>query len=126
MKILFLDDDEYRHSHAQRELIGHDVQHARTAAEALAHLAKQDFEVAMLDHDLGGGQMLASNDASGYAVAEAIADRKVRRPDFVVVHSFNPAGAMRMVQSLTAGMVPSVWAPFGPTAFKVARAGGPF
>lgn len=119
MKILFLDDDEQRHTYAATALIGHDVTHVRTVPEALKQLAVGGFDVAMLDHDLGGQHYAPSNEVSGYAVAQAIEAGQVKVPR-VVVHSFNAAGATRMVAAIANSGVPVAWAPFGPGAFAFA------
>lgn len=120
MRILFLDDDETRHKHAASELIGHDVHHVRTAQRAIETLKSHEFDLAMLDHDLGGEQHGASHERSGYVVAEAIPTMD-RPPRMVIVHSFNAPGAGKMIAALGNAGIPCVWAPFGPTAFKIAR-----
>jgi ActR/RegA family two-component response regulator len=117
---LFLDDDEQRQTHAMKEFIGHDAHHVRTAEEAIARLKANTYDVAMLDHDLGGTHYAPSDEKSGYQVAVAIEKRDVPAPGLVVVHSYNAAGAVRMVQALANSGVPCVWAPFGPSAFKTA------
>lgn len=98
MKIFFLEDDENRIRKARRAFIGHELIVVTTAQEAIAALKSQAFDVASLDHDLGGAQMAESDENSGYAVAQFIAEMEAR-PD-VIVHSFNPTGAARMVECL--------------------------
>lgn len=120
MKVLFLDDDENRHTYAQRALIGHDVHYVRTVAEAVRTLAGHKFDVAMLDHDLGGTHYAPSDEKSGYQVALAISGQDGKAPQRVIVHSYNAPGAARMIQALSAAEIPCAWVPFGPTAFRVA------
>lgn len=98
MKILFLEDDENRIRKARMAFVGHKLVVVRTAQEAIATLKAQPFDVASLDHDLGGKQMTDSDENSGYAVAQFIAEMEAR-PD-VIVHSFNPIGMARMVECL--------------------------
>lgn len=117
LKILFLDDDEGRHKIAADALVGHDVTHVRTVDEAIRALTAAGFDLAMLDHDLGGAHYAPSDAASGYAVAVAIEAGTVRRPARVIVHSYNSAGATRMVAALHKADVPVAWTPFGPGAF---------
>jgi CheY-like chemotaxis protein len=101
MKILFLEDDENRIAKARQRLIGHNVVFAKTAKEAIDALGKHQFTIASLDHDLGGEQMVASNELSGYAVAEFIAEMDPEsRPLVCIVHSYNPTGADRMMACL--------------------------
>lgn len=122
MKILFLDDDELRHEYAQQELIGHEVEHVRTVPEALTALALRYFDLAMLDHDLGGGEHCApSNEVSGYEVARRISEGDVLQPRFVLVHSYNAPGAQRMIAALKAAPLRCAWIPFGPSAFLAVK-----
>jgi CheY-like chemotaxis protein len=122
VKILFLDDDEERHEYAATALIGHEVVHVRTADEAITRLGRELFDVAMLDHDLGGTHYAPSDASSGYAVACAIEGRAVMTPARIIVHSFNAAGARRMVAALHAANVAVAWAPFGQGSFRFAEA----
>lgn len=111
MKILFLDDDPTRTAKFTQETVGHEVFTAETAEEAISLLHQHpDFDIASLDHDLGGNVFCPSNEVSGYAVARAIDDMPVKdQPLCIIVHSFNPAGASRM-----AGRMPGAAAiPFG-------------
>lgn len=98
MKVLFLEDDESRIAKARREFVGHVLVVATTAQEAIAALDVHRFDLASLDHDLGGTQMAESNENSGYAVAKYIA--AMETPPFVIVHSFNPVGAQKMMLHL--------------------------
>lgn len=76
--------------------------------------------MASLDHDLGQIQMVtARNPGHGYDVARFIAKfpHLVRR---VVVHSFNPGGAMAMEAVLLEAGVPVRRLPFGPDSIAAA------
>ncbi|HKX33194.1 MAG TPA: cyclic-phosphate processing receiver domain-containing protein [Blastocatellia bacterium] len=103
MRILILEDDAERNRKLRHALIGHDATFTTTAAEAIEALSKfERFDVASLDHDLGGGQMLPSDEQSGYAVAEFIVSMGAGKwPTLIIVHSFNPAGAKRMCDCLS-------------------------
>jgi CheY-like chemotaxis protein len=95
MRILVLDDEQYRHDEFARRFTGHDVTHVRMVHEALDALRGPRFDLAQLDHDLGSG------DGTGRDVAEFIAAMpESHRPSFVSVHSFNPPGARLMVAIL--------------------------
>lgn len=114
MRVLFLDDDPARHEAMKRLAIGHNVKHVHTAAEALEALQAERFDLAALDHDLGGQTFVPSEqEDTGYAVASAIADGRVIVPRAVVVHSFNPVGAQRMAERMSAAGVRVSVAPFG-------------
>lgn len=98
MKILFLEDDQNRIAKARREFVGDALTVVETAQEAIAALDSGNFDLASLDHDLGGTVMAESDENSGYAVAKHIAT--MEQQPFVIVHSFNPVGANRMMLHL--------------------------
>lgn len=102
MRILILEDDQTRARRFGQALVGHEVIFAETAAAAIRELAAgARFDLASLDHDLGGDQMKESDEQSGYHVAEFIAEMaEETRPLIVIIHSFNPQGAERMKQTL--------------------------
>jgi len=109
MLCLFLDDDNTRHAALNED--GHCVWHARTAREAIELLDRIRFDFASLDHDLGGKTFVNSDEPdTGYRVALHIAGME-RPPLRVRVHSYNPAGAGRMMAAL-AGKVRAYYAPF--------------
>lgn len=114
MKILFLDDDRNRHAYFQRETIGQDVRHVETAAAAIAALEKHGpFDVACLDHDLGGEQMAPLGTAGhGLEVARWLAAHP-HTAENVVIHSYNPVGAQAMADVLVM-VKPVNRVPFGP------------
>lgn len=105
MKIFFLDDDKERHRRFKMNRIGMDITAVWTYADACVALAEAVFDVAYLDHDLSelaAAGKPAEGEKTGTHVAEFIASLpEDRRPKFVVLHSFNPAGRMRMSQILT-------------------------
>lgn len=115
MRVLFLDDDAERHTACARDYRDLDVTHVWTAAGAVAALEMgEPFDVACLDHDLGGQHFATSDEGSGYAVAAHIARMEPgRRPREVVVHSWNPEGAARMVATLIEAGVRVARIPFG-------------
>ena len=110
MRVLFLES-------ARPGFVGCDLQIARTAAEAIALLGEKQFDLASLDHDLGGTQMAESDEQSGHHVAEAIASLPVGARPAVIVHSFNPVGAEKMMQTLVAGGVLCARAAYGSNAY---------
>lgn len=112
MKILILDDCGVRHDLCDR-LLGdeHDLTHTYTVEQAIARLDEREFDLAMLDHDLGGPH-------TGKVVARHIA--KTGHPEFVLVHSWNPVGASDMCQILRP-KVTVLRSPFGPQAIAVVR-----
>lgn len=126
MNILFLDDDPIRHEIFQhaiaraptrlkrwhrglRSLCGrpleevplqsHLVFDIEPAIQALQSSPRQD--IAFLDHDLNGEIYVERREGTGTEVAEFIAAMPaLARPRLVIVHSFNPHGARRMMKIL--------------------------
>lgn len=113
MKILFLDDDPSRRRYARDYFLGHELSEAETAEQAIGLLKKYSpYDLVMLDHDLGGKTFVPSDEVSGYHVAEYIAGMLADVcPKSVIVHSYNFAGADRMMRVLT-GIVPVEYRPF--------------
>lgn len=104
MKVLFLDDDKTRTQKVKQELIGHHLTTVETASEAIAALKTGHFDMVSLDHDLGGRVFAASDENSGYAVAEYIAGLPPHDwPDAILIHSFNPDGADKMQRAIIKG-----------------------
>lgn len=107
MRFLVLDDEQYRHDEFERRFRGHDVVHARTVAEAIGALSGERFDQVCLDHDLG------DDHGTGQDVADHIAAMpRDRSPRTVVVHSFNPPGARRMLATLKETGIPAWYRPF--------------
>lgn len=125
MRILFLDDDHIRHSYFTLWTQGHDVRHVDTAQQAKDAIAARygtgsGYDLIFLDHDLGGRTFVSSEEENtGYQVARFLSDKlkswqSQRRPR-IVVHSWNPAGAERMVKALDAAGYKVDWRTFGPS-----------
>jgi CheY-like chemotaxis protein len=116
-RVLFLDDSRERHDFVDalfRQVGGEgcSVRHCYRAADAVNALASEGpFDCVFLDHDLEQ----ADPDETGMAVAAYIADHlpRDRAPGEVVVHSWNPTGALRMEQALREAGVPVRRVPFG-------------
>ncbi len=114
MKILFLDDMEVRHSKFRNFCGQHNIFHVYTVEEAILALKKESpFNIVYLDHDLGGGIYLPSDDNSGYAVAKYISlMNKEKIPEKVVIHSWNEKGAAKMMDILVMSGINAVCEPF--------------
>lgn len=144
MNILFLDDDLNRHhlfhswlARAQKQRSGARVlnlfrsaskrqsaepprvEAAFTVDETLDSLRNSErFDIAFLDHDLDGRTFVEEPEGTGTEVAEFIVKMKPHeRPQRIIVHSHNPAGAQRMTDILLErGCSVEQW-PFGSDAF---------
>lgn len=110
LKILVLDDQESRLIIFRRKLIGHDVVCVKTASDAISNFSEYDFDCVFLDHDLGDKVMEISGPGTGYEVAEWLRDHPDRRPQQIIVHSFNPVGAKNMTSILPGSIYkPGIW-----------------
>lgn len=99
MKILVVEDDEFRVQLFKRWLRGHAVTVAPTARQAIRLLRRRRFDVVFLDHDLGGRVLVDPADKNtGAEVARFMAQRGLRIK--TIVHSHNPAGAQYVKELL--------------------------
>lgn len=96
MKILILDDDDFRHQVFAENLTGHSVTHTRNSAEFFNALGKEQFDIVFLDHDLGDIVFDPyKREITGTHVAQGMVDKLDKIPK-CVIHSWNPSGAQRM------------------------------
>lgn len=101
MKILFLDDSEERIETAVRHFRDEEVCITRTASGAIDLLGQEiDFDLVMLDHDLGGEAFVSSGrEDCGMEVVRWIVKNKPKI-ERIVVHSWNSPAAEGMVGTL--------------------------
>lgn len=100
MKILVLDDERWRHDAYDKALVGHEIHHAYTVRQFRAKLKQvQRWDLISLDHDLGEPESKVGN---GVDAAKLVVKCETK-PVLVVVHSWNPAAAPRMVDTLVLG-----------------------
>ena len=127
MRILILDDVVERHAYFRNELgNNHQLVHTWAYADCTRMLTQEDkFDVVFLDHDLSERQQMSrvggpgfGDDLNGSDVVLFMVDRlpQEKRPNQVVVHSWNPAGAKFMIDTLKGAGFQNVsrW-PFDPT-----------
>lgn len=94
-KILFLDDEINRHHSFIRWIATqHTVDYCVTAKQAIERLKENTYDIAFLDHDLGGKTFVTEIEETGYEVV--LNFNKINKPDLVIIHSFNPDGGKRM------------------------------
>jgi len=119
VRIFVLDDDPKRQSafraHYQARYPGCRVYGATTAAEAIDLLLGQPpCDVVQLDHDLDGKVYVPSGPGTGYEVAHAFAEAwGAKQHGRVIVHSFNGAGAVKMLECFVGKGIPCEYRPFG-------------
>lgn len=119
MKILFLDDDESRQSAFKEWFDEHKTDldtlvQTRTANDTIKALKSNKlFDIVSLDHDLGGKVFVTETKETGYEVALYIERMgKKKLPKSVVIHSFNPTGASRMMQAIKKRVPNTQYLPF--------------
>jgi len=97
LAILFLDDNEQRHTLFRDTARGHAITHCYTAKEAIEQLATigPQWDTIYLDHDLAGHKETGSTVANWLA---KYSDDYNSIP--VVIHSMNPVGGKYMLQTL--------------------------
>ncbi len=108
-RILFLDDDLDRHRKVKSHM-PYDAVY--TAVGAIEKLSTKQYDIVFLDHDLGGRQMVDSNEEeTGYTVAKWIAANKPVI-EFIVVHSLNHGGSANMISVLRRAEYECQYIPF--------------
>lgn len=115
-RYLFLDDDPNRHRIFAKEAIGILFIPVWTAVECQEALLKNEpFDCVFLDHDLGGQVYVKEIENTGTQVALFIRDElpEEKFPKQIIIHSHNPAGAIRMEEILKQTPIPVVRVPFG-------------
>lgn len=115
-RIFILEDDMYRILAFRQACVGMDLTVAMSCPEAYK-LFKPPYDIICLDHDLGGQQMVESGANTGYEFAETLTKNPTPPADYIVIHSYNPEGALNMERILRAGFS-SVYVgrmPFGPS-----------
>lgn len=114
-RYLFLDDNPDRHIAFDSIAIGCDIRHVWTVEECISALSSDDpYDCVFLDHDLGGKAFVIEESGTGSEVANFIGqslDRK-KYPDRIIVHSWNPAGAKRMIGYIGPTGIPVKYVPF--------------
>lgn len=110
MKILILEDDAERIKLFRQNLIGHDLDITDSSKQAIKLLKSNKYNVIFLDHDLGGKQNVASGEDTGYEVALWLSKNPERKPNQIIIHSYNPVGRQNMKAVLPDAIIaPGVW-----------------
>lgn len=87
MKILILEDNDIRIKFFKRRFIYDDLTVVNHAKEAIDLIKENEYDLIMLDHDLGDKQMEWDEDDNGMMVAEYLNKNPVDAK--VIIHSFN-------------------------------------
>ena len=121
MRVFVLEDDPMRIAQFREAGIGHDLTIVTGLCGPDGAFARWSppYDLVYLDHDLGGQQMVDSDEEeTGAAFTRWLPTAGVHQP-LIMIHSFNPVGAQRMAQTLRDKEYTrvSVW-PFGSSLLK--------
>lgn len=113
MKVLFLDDEDWRHKAIDEALTGHEIHHVRTV-ERLHHKLRRfsDWDLVSLDHDLGQTE-------DGRDAVRSFLKFRPQPSCLCLVHSWNQPAAAAMVDILRgAGATNYIQYPFSSTLLE--------
>ena len=98
MRIFFLDDSDERVKKFRKNSIGHAVDYAETAEQAIEMLKKNVYDVIYLDHDLAPEHYNGSftTAKTGYDVAKKLAKYEHLYGAIVFAHTLNHSGALNI------------------------------
>lgn len=99
MRILFLDDMKSRRDVFKQNAIGHIVDFAINAQQAIDFLkGENSYNAIYLDHDLEEDHYQSNEDhhKDGRFVARALRELKKHHGTIVIVHSLNPEGRLNI------------------------------
>lgn len=111
MNILILEDDLLRMESFYKNFAGHNIVIVEHAKECISYLKEQEWDILFLDHDLGGMQMVDSDEEdTGATVAKFINKNSQYKPAIVIIHSMNPVGAQLMSDLIPGSRrIPGAW-----------------
>ena len=108
--VLLLEDDQNRIDWFEKEFKKYDyIAHiTEDVEEAKNWLRENKYELIFLDHDLGGKQMVSSDEPdTGFQVAKMIHETK-NVDTRIIIHSWNPIGVSNMQNILFENKCPNV------------------
>ena len=113
MNILILEDNQERIKLFNNLRSEHTVTITEFAHEAIRLLKANKYDMVMLDHDLGGQEMVPSGPGTGYEVADFLSKNEHLKPERIIIHSFNAPGSQNMMKALPeAQWIPGIWLKF--------------
>jgi len=120
MRFFILEDDHRRIKTFRSKLIGHELVIAENAQDAIRILSDdQAFDVIFLDHDLGGEQMVSSDDKNTGSEVARWMKSYLKQYCPVIIHSLNPDGAKYMRHALEDVAMEVYYIPFTSLADKL-------
>jgi response regulator RpfG family c-di-GMP phosphodiesterase len=100
MRVFILEDDFNRMDKFIRKLSCDQIDHAETVEAGKELVQKNKYDLLLLDHDLGGKQMVdSSEENTGYQLAVFISGTQ-NKDTPCITHTCNPAGANNILSVL--------------------------
>lgn len=100
MKILIVEDTQYRLDWFKQKFKNHDVFYASHANDAIDYLLNHVFDLIFLDHDLSNKIFMNPADTcSGSEIVRFIIKNEIE-VELIIVHSHNDPNSMRMTADL--------------------------
>ena len=116
IRIFLLEDDERRCAWFEKRFKGDMLHISCDITEAKQLLEANTYDSIFLDHDLRPehyGSTINDDERTGFAIAHFLASHpQLQRAAFIMVHSYNPDGAMRMVEELRGAGRQAEYVPF--------------
>jgi CheY-like chemotaxis protein len=125
INVFLLDDDERRHQWFRKRFKGDYLEIAEDVAGALDKLQHGLYDAIFLDHDLLPEHYKSSardDERTGFAVAKWLAENPTtQRASYIIVHTRNADGAIRMVEILRDSGRDAEYVPFPFLEYKIKR-----
>jgi len=100
-KIFVLEDNEIRIDFFKKICAACTLVIATNAEEAIKLLKQNEYDIILLDHDLGGEIYVNSNEQNtGFQVVKYMILNKLQQNSYIIIHSMNYIGAKLMLQNL--------------------------
>ena len=101
MNIFILEDNDQRIKFFRKLFLDHNVICSTTVDDAIETVDSLEFDMIMLDHDLGGKLGMGfMQDKTGLGLVDYIIDKDSQKNTSYIIHSQNPVGAVRMLNAL--------------------------
>jgi hypothetical protein len=112
MKILILEDNPIRQEKFKNLFKNQELFIFDNVEDAYNACLINDFQVAFLDHDLGGKIWVNSNEENtGYQFVKKLIENNLQNKMLSYIHSMNPIGANRMLNYLLDNNRDGIWIP---------------
>jgi CheY-like chemotaxis protein len=113
MKILVLEDSLERIEFFKKLFRNQELFVFDNSSDAYSSCIENNFQVMLLDHDLGGRIWEDSNgENTGYQFVKRIVENQLQKDALIYIHSCNPIGANLMLNLLKDNDYDGIWIPY--------------